>query len=165
MTFQRTSGRIRPLPQVNVVAIQILDGAGRAVPPSSDAPFTKPAPKRSSRTRSGRRPGKQDGTPGSTLKRVGDPDETFRRDPALCCGCGDSLASAPIFDERSHQVFDVPPPPPRPKVTEYQIVSRTRTGCDTTTVGDIPTRARGQASYGPKLMVRAAWLVCAHAST
>jgi transposase len=138
------------------------DSSNSSKPPSSDAPFAKPAPKRSSRTRSGRRPGKQDGTPGSTLKRVEDPDETFRRDPAVCCGCGDSLAGAPIFDERSHQVFDVPPPPPRPKVTEYQIVSRTCTGCGTTTVGDTPTWARGRASYGPKLMARAAWLVCAH---
>jgi len=50
------------------------DSSNSSKPPSSDAPFAKPAPKRSSRTRSGRRPGKQDGTPGSTLKRVEDPD-------------------------------------------------------------------------------------------
>jgi transposase len=138
------------------------DSSNSSKPPSSDTPFTKPAPKRSSRTRSGRRPGKQDGTPGSTLKRVGNPDQTFRRDPVTCCGCGDSLLGAPIFDERAHQVFDVPPPPPRPKVTEYQVVSRTCTGCGTTTVGDIPAWARGRVQYGPALMARAAWLVCAH---
>jgi transposase len=131
-------------------------------PPSSDTPFAKPAPKRSSRTRSGRRPGKQDGTPGSTLKRVEDPDEVVRRDPRTCCGCGASLTDAPVFDERSHQVFDAPPPPPRPHVTEYQVVSRTCTGCGTTTVGDIPAWARGRVQYGPALMARAAWLVCAH---
>lgn len=138
------------------------DSSNSSRPPSSDAPFAKPAPKRSSRTRSGRRPGKQDGAPGSTLKRVEDPDETIRRDPRTCCGCGDSLAGAPVFDERSHQVYDAPPPPPRPKVTEYQVVSRTCTGCGTTTVGDVPAWARGRVQYGPKLMARAAWLVCAH---
>ncbi|TJZ98250.1 hypothetical protein FCI23_48715 [Actinacidiphila oryziradicis] len=40
-----------------------------------------------------------------------------------------------VFDERRHQVFDVPPPPPRPRVTEYRVVSRTCTCCGTTTVG------------------------------
>lgn len=34
------------------------DSSNSSKPPSSDAPFAKPAPKRSSRTRSGRRPGK-----------------------------------------------------------------------------------------------------------
>ena len=138
------------------------DSSNSSKPPSSDAPFAKPAPKRSSRTRSGRHAGKQDGTPGSTLKRVADPDEIFRQDPLVCCGCGDSLAGAPVFDERSHQVFDVSPPPPRPQVTEYQVVSRTCTGCGTTTVGDVPAWARGRVQYGPKVMSRAAWLVCAH---
>jgi transposase len=47
-------------------------------------------------------------------------------------------------------------------VTEYRIVSRTCTGCGTTTVGDVPAWARGRVQYGPKLMARAAWLVCAH---
>ena len=138
------------------------DSSNSSKPPSSDAPFAKPAPKRSSRTRSGRGPGKQDGAPGTTLKRVADPDETFVQDPEACCGCGDSLAGAPVFDERRHQVFDVPPAPPRPRVTEYRIVSRTCTGCGTTTVGDVPAWARGRVQYGPKLMARAAWLVCAH---
>jgi transposase len=138
------------------------DSSNSSKPPSSDAPFNKPALKRSSRTRSGRGPGKQDGAAGSTLKRVEDPDEVLTRDPDTCCGCGDSLAGAPIFDERRHQVFDVPPPPPRPRVTEYRIVARTCTGCGTTTVGEVPAWARGRVQYGPKLMARAAWLVCAH---
>ena len=59
------------------------ESSNSSKPPSSDTPFEKPAPKRSSRTRSGRRPGKQDGTPGSTLRQVEDPDEVFRRDPQV----------------------------------------------------------------------------------
>lgn len=57
------------------------DSSTSSRPPSSDALFAKPAPKRSSRTRSGRRPGMQDGTPGSALKRVEDPDKAVHRDP------------------------------------------------------------------------------------
>lgn len=49
-------------------------------PPSSDSPSVKPAPK-SLRGRSGRRPGGQDGHPGSTLARVADPDEVVRHEP------------------------------------------------------------------------------------
>jgi hypothetical protein len=74
-------------------------------------------------------------------------DKTLISDPDTCCGCGGSPAVAPVFDERRHQVFDVPPPPPRPEVTEYRIVSRTCVGCGTTTVGQIPAWARGPVQY------------------
>lgn len=111
---------------------------------------------------SGKRQGKQDGAPGTTLRLVDDPDETVRREPDTCDGCGADLADAPVFDERRHQVFDAPEPPPRPKVTEYQVVAKTCTGCGTTTVGDIPVWARGRVQYGPRLAARAAWLICAH---
>lgn len=138
------------------------DSTTSSKPPSSDPPYAKPAPKRSSRTSSGRRRGKQDGTPGQTLKLVEDPDQSIVHDPAACHGCGHSLVGAPVFDERRHQVFDAPPPPPRPKVTEHRIVSRTCTRCGTTSVGEVPAWARGRTQYGPKLMARAAWLLCAH---
>lgn len=138
------------------------DSSNSSKPPSSDPPFAKPAPKRSSRTRSGRRPGKQDGAPGATLRLVDDPDVTIRREPACCGGCGAGLAGAPVFDERRHQVFDAPEPAPRPRVTEYRVVAKTCTGCGATTVGDVPAWARGRVQYGPGLWARAAWLLCAH---
>lgn len=138
------------------------DSSNSSRPPSSDPPFAKPAPKRSSRTLSGKRRGKQDGAPGNTLRLVNEPDETVRREPVACGGCGATLSGAPVFDERRHQVFDVPPAAPRPHVTEYRIVAKTCTGCGAATVGDIPVWARGRAQYGPKLAARAAWLVAAH---
>jgi hypothetical protein len=46
-------------------------------PPTSDSPFVKPEPK-SLRRRSGRKPGGQQGHPGSTLAQVADPDERLR---------------------------------------------------------------------------------------
>jgi len=65
-------------------------------PPSSDSPYTK-APKRSSRTSSGRPRGKQPGEPGQTRNMVADPDEIVTLDPPSCVGCGGSLADAPVF--------------------------------------------------------------------
>lgn len=142
------------------------DSSNSGSPPSSDSPYAKkPAPKRSLRKRSGRRPGKQDGAPGATLRLVDVPDEVVVREPETCECCGGSLAGAPVFDVRRHQVFDAPPPPPpppRPHVTEYQVVARTCTGCGHTTAGDIPAWARGRVQYGPGLLARSAWLVCAH---
>ncbi|WP_241835455.1 DUF6444 domain-containing protein, partial [Pseudofrankia asymbiotica] len=52
------------------------DSSTSSRPPSSDSPFTK-APKRSSRTASGRPRGKQPGEPGQTRNMVADPDEVI----------------------------------------------------------------------------------------
>lgn len=70
------------------------DSRNSSKPPSSDWPFTKPAP-RSLRGKSGRRPGGQPGHPGATLALVEHPDERKRHEPGPCGGCGASLADAP----------------------------------------------------------------------
>ncbi len=93
---------------------------------------------------------------------VDDPDETVTLDPASCADCGESLAGAPVFAVRRHQVFDTPPPPPRPHVTEYRVVARTCACCGATAPGVTPAGVTGRVCYGPGLVARAAWLVCAH---
>lgn len=98
-------------------------------PPSSDPPWAKnPAPKRSSRTRSGRNPGKQPGAASSSRRLVEDPDETFEVAADRCAGCGESLHGGAEVERTRRQVVDVSPPPP-PKVTEYQLMSRQCRGC------------------------------------
>src|SRR4051812_1582985 len=77
-------------------------------PPSSDSPFAKPAPK-SLRGKSGRKPGGQQGHPGSTLAQVADPDERLRHEPGRCAGCGEDLTGAPEVGVERRQVFDLPP--------------------------------------------------------
>jgi len=145
------------------------DSSHSGKPPSSDSPFVKrPAPKRSSRGRSGKSRGKQHGAAGTTLELVDDPDETIVHEPSACRGCGDALAGAAVFAVSRRQVFDIPPVPPRPHVTEHQVVARTCGGCGTTTEAATteaaePERATpgvppGRVQYGPGIKAQAAWL-------
>jgi transposase len=117
------------------------DSSTSSRPPSSDAPWDKkPAKKRSSRTRSGRKPGKQLGSPSSSRKPADDPDETFEVTPDRCVRCDKSLQGADETRRVRRQVVDVAPPPP-PKVIEYQLVSRRCGGCghvNEPTAADVP---------------------------
>ena len=139
------------------------DSSNSGKPPSSDSPFTKkPAAKRSVRTRSGKPQGKQPGAPSATLRLIDDPDDTITHTPPVCAGCGEDLADAEVFGVCRRQVFDVPPPPPRPYVTEHRVQSRTCGGCGTVTEATAPAVASGRVQYGPGVKARAAWLTCAH---
>ena len=125
------------------------DSSNSGKPPSSDSPFVKkPAAKRSMRTRSGKQRGKQPGSSSATLRLVDNPDDTITYSPPVCAGCGQSLADAEIFGVCRHQVFDVPPPPPRPYVTEHRAVAKTCGGCGTTTEATVPGFASGRVQYG-----------------
>jgi transposase len=139
------------------------DSSNSGRPPSSDSPFTKkPAPKRSTRTRTGKPQGKQPGASSATLHLVDNPDDTITHAPPVCAGCANDLAGAEIFGVCRHQVFDVPPSPPRPYVTEHRAVAKTCPRCGTTTEAPVPGLASGRVQYGPALKARATWLTCAH---
>src|SRR6266540_1530030 len=114
------------------------DSSNSNRPPSSDSPYTKKTRKpkdRSLRGRSGRKPGKQPGEPGAALSQVGDPDYTVVCAPAICAGCGRDLADVPVAAAQARQVFEVPPPPPRPVVTAYLVQARTCPVCGATSIG------------------------------
>jgi hypothetical protein len=57
------------------------DSSNSSNPPSSDAPWYKPAHKRSSRRRSGFKPGKQPGESGSSRSLIDDPNRTVPPNP------------------------------------------------------------------------------------
>ena len=67
--------------------------------PSSTDGLDKPEPK-PRRGRSGKRTGGQQGHPGSTLKRVAEPDHRVDHEPVTCGGCGASLDDAPVVGRR-----------------------------------------------------------------
>jgi len=123
------------------------DSQNSSRPPSSDSPFTKPAP-RSLRGRSGRKPGGQPGHPGSTLALVADPNERLRHEPGPCSGCGADLADAPEMGVERRQVFDLPPMAVR--VTEHQLIAR-RCSCGAVTCGAAPEGVTAPVQYGPRV--------------
>jgi transposase len=149
------------------------DSSTSSRPPSSDAPWAKkPAKKRSSRTRSGRGPGKQPGTSSASRSLVDDPDDRLVIRPARCRGCDASLAGAEERARQRRQVVDVAAPPP-PVVTEYQRVSKVCPCCGAiTTPGWDEAVPTGHAEtvaapgspvrIGPETCARAALLACAH---
>jgi transposase len=147
------------------------DSSNSSRPPSSDAPWDKkPARKRSSRTRSGRKPGKQPGAPSSSRSLSDEWDELVLIEPHRCDGCGGSLAAAGVLGRERRQVVDVPEPLPL-EITEYQRVSKICAGCGTVTTpgwdtGDdnagIVATPGSPVRVGPEVCARAALLTCAH---
>ena len=124
-----------------------MNSTNSSKPPSSDSPFTKPAPK-SLRRRSGRKPGGQPGHPGSTLALVDNPNERRRHEPGSCTGCGSSLAGAPEVGVERRQVFDLPPMTVR--VVEHQLIAR-RCACGATSCGSAPQGVSAPVQYGPRI--------------
>jgi transposase len=124
-----------------------MNSTNSSKPPSSDSPFVKPAP-RSLRRRSGRKPGGQQGHPGSTLALVDDPHRRQRHEPGPCGGCGADLAGAPEVGLERRQVFDLPPMTVR--VTEHQLIAR-RCACGATTCGTAPEGVSAPVQYGSRV--------------
>jgi transposase len=137
------------------------DSSNSSRPPSSDSPYKKKPRDRSLRERGKRRPGKQPGEPGTTMKLVDDPDERIEFSPACCRGCGAGLAAEPVLDQRRHQVTDIVPAPP-PTVTEYVAQAKACPGCGVVSEGVLPAHVRARASYGPEAHAQAANLTCGH---
>jgi transposase len=175
-TIEMLTARLEALEAENAELKRQLgqNSSNSSRPPSSDAPWSKqPAKKRSSRTRSGRKPGKQPGSSSSSRSLVDDPDERLEIAPGRCQRCDTSLDAAEECDRQRRQVVDVRPVPP-PKVTEYQRVSKVCSCCGAVTTpgwddaavpvehADIVAAAGSPVRIGPETLARAALLTCAH---
>jgi transposase len=150
------------------------DSSNSSRPPSSDAPWAKqPAKKRSSRTRSGRKPGKQPGASSSSRSLIDDPDQRLEIRPDRCQRCDASLGRAQECDRQRRQIVDLAPVPP-PTVTEYQRISLVCRCCGAVTTpgwddAAVPVEHAGIVAasgspvrIGPEVLARAALLTCAH---
>ena len=130
-----------------------------SLPPSREG-LDKPPP-RSTRTRSGRKPGKQPGAAGTTLSQVDNPDQTVAHYPSACGRCAGDLDAAVVVGEPvRRQVFDVPEPVVT--VTEHQMFALCCTACGAVTRAAAPAEATAPACYGPGATAIAAYLSAQH---
>lgn len=90
------------------------------------------------------------------MAQVADPDVVVRHEPAVCAGCGDSLAAAVQVGVARRQVFDIPEP--KIVVTEHQIVTRA-CACGHHTTATAPAQASAPAVYGPRLAAIGVYLL------
>lgn len=123
-------------------------------PPSADGPAV--AARRSTRGRTGRRPGKQPGAGGAVLSRVADPDEVIDHVPAACDGCGADLTDAADAGVVRRQVHDIPTI--TPTVVEHRL-HRRRCACGQVSGAPAPSGVNAPASYGPNLRALTAYLL------
>jgi len=135
--------------QVEALAAQVKsDSRNSSKPPSSDG-LAKPAPK-SLRGKSGRKPGRPKGQPGTTMQLSDRPDKVVRSRPAACGGCGRSLNRRDeVTGSERRQVIDIPPV--KALVTEYRLLT-VRCRCGRETKAPAPEGAAAPVQYGPRLM-------------
>jgi transposase len=129
-----------------------MDSSNSSKPPSSDG---LDRAKRSSAS-SGKR-GKPRGAPGATRMLIDDPNETIACPPSACGNCAHDLGGASEFARQRRQVVEVPPPV-RPHVTEYQVVSLVCPNCAAVTCGEAPAGVSGRVQFGPGAKARMVYL-------
>jgi len=87
-----------------------LDSHNSSKPPSTDQGRATSGKKVVSlRNSTGKKPGGQEGHPGSTLQAVSSPDHIVSHEVSVCLHCGKDLSSAPVAGIEKRQVFDIPP--------------------------------------------------------
>ena len=129
------------------------DSRNSSLPPSQD-PF-KPKRTESLREKSGKKPGGQQGHPGSCLAFSENPDEVIEHRSDYCSVCGADLSSAePVFAGK-RQVIDIPPIVPR--IIEHRIYSR-QCSCGHCQISDYPGEAHSSICYGNNLLGLTAYL-------
>jgi len=124
-------------------------------PPSTDSlAREKPNPK-SSRVKSGKKPGGQPGHVGKTLTLVDNPDKTTVHKVTRCKNCGKNVEEQIATDFERRQVFDIPPI--KIFVEEHKAEIKT-CSCGCTTIADFPEDVKSSVQYGPRITSSAVYL-------
>nr|WP_277351290.1 DUF6444 domain-containing protein [Micromonospora sp. HNM0581] len=133
-----------------------LTSKNSSKPPSSEG-LDKP-PVTSTRTRSGRKPGKQPGSAGTALSQVPVTETEVDHYPPECGNCGGGLdpMAGPAGDPVVRQVFDVPEV--RVRVTAHLLHQLPCSGCGARTRAVASPGVSAPAVYGPTVTMLAAYL-------
>jgi transposase len=115
-------------------------------PPSSDG-LAKPAP-RSLRAKTGRKPGRPKGQPGTTMQLTDHPEHVLQHEPSACRTCGTGLEGARQTGMERRQVTEIPPV--KAEVTEHQMVERECPCCGERTGAAAPAGVTAPVQYGPR---------------
>jgi len=131
-----------------------MDSSNSSKPPPSDGPGRRPRGS-SSRTASGRKPGKQHGDQGKALRLVDDPDERVRIPAPAARRCGTSLVEEPVVGVRRRQVHDLPPIR-EALVIEYRADLKCCPGCQGEVAGEFPAGVNARPSMDRRITARVA---------
>ena len=114
-------------------------------PPSSDG-FKKKT--KSLRTKSGKKPGGQNGHESSTLELSDNPDQIEIHSVSNCDICGESLPDEMLENYIIRQVVDIPEIKVKPKVTEHRAEVKICPKCRRKNTGKFPDGITNTVQYG-----------------
>src|SRR5438105_4017128 len=126
-----------------------LNSSNSGKPPSSDG-LKKPARMSSLRERSGKKPGRQKGHKGETLRQVTEPNEVVNHYPPACSMCGVGLDPETSVGHSTRQVFDLPQPQPL-VVTEHRAHDCQCPACGAKTRAPFPDGVNAPVQSGARI--------------
>jgi transposase len=134
-----------------------LDSHNSSKPPSTDqGRATSRMKVVSLRKSTGKKPGGQEGHPGTTLRAVSNPDHIAPHKVSACLGCGKDLSSTPVAEIEKRQVFDIPPL--KLEVTEHQSEVKICPRCHAMNHGGFPAGVTQPVQYGERAKSFAVYL-------
>lgn len=122
-------------------------------PPSSDR-LSKGAPKK---RKSSRKAGGQVGHSGKTLRFSEEPDRIIAYAAVECANCGTSLEEVEGEIARRRQEIELPEKPV--EVIEHQAIEKSCPCCYHLSLGELPSRLRGNVQYGIRFRALCAYLM------
>jgi len=126
-------------------------------PPSSDGLKRKP---KSLRSKTGKKPGGQQGHVGKGLTQVENPDVVVTHAPTNCNDCGSNLDGVGGSCVEKRQVFDVPQP--KIEVTEHRVEEKKCPCCGCISRAGFPDAIKGPVQYGERVQALAAYFAHQH---
>jgi len=133
------------------------DSSNSSKPPSSDGLKRKP---KSSRGKSGKKPGGQQGHIGKGLAQISNPDMVVTHTPDNCTGCGSDLSNVNGTTAEQRQVFDIPQP--KVNVTEHRVEEKKCPCCGEVIRASFPENIKGPVQYGDRIRALIAYFSYGH---